>query len=564
MNFKSTDQSFETILDFLNMAELENNNLREVLIIFATDDYEGCTWPNLPGVRKEAKQLLHIFEQTTLPIRLCKNWKSRNMRMLLKIVRVDLREKLDRVAVGLLGHGTDYGPNEMIVDSNGQMLHLQIFFEALRPYDRLIFSNHCRNRIGKSKPGTLRPDDPDYLKEYGKCAATFWKVPQGCPSDDGDMKLVNEFSKALLENLQGSADLITILRTVFGKINGDWRLPSGVGWWTIERTTPYFSRSNSFHPIDLTDDSFNDPPTPVNGDSQTALPEYVPGTLVSNAERPAVVSAPFSRDDDVIDLLERSEDTTPRVPVRELEKSYAPRRDAALFLTPYVNLSPNHMRPQTDPVENIQSSRRLIPVGQLLPVRNSRIPAHVESSRDADDGGEEGGSYLDPRRRRIPARMPRRERSRSQSPTSFLDGDEQMTNQQIKAPGRKRPSERALTEEEIADHINRKQTGPYVLHPISGKICCTFCIKTWPLNQNSNRVQHERTHLKLKRKRNRRNRKKRHAFCTVCNWGPSLFNGASLWHKKHQGDVDCEDLQKKRGINLTKNNVKQYVRIINS
>jgi len=273
MDFKSTNQPYEVILEFLNIAELQ---VREILIIFATDDYEGSIWPNLPGVREESKRLVHIFKQTTLPLRICKNWKSRNVMYLLKILREDLREKLDRVALSVLGHGTDYGPYEMVVDGNGELLHLSTFYGSLIAFDRLIIYNHCRNRNGKSKPGNPRPDDPDYIKECGKCAATFWKVPQGCVSDDGDMTMVDELSKALLDNLYGSGDLISILRGVFGKINGDWRLPSGVGWWKIERKTPRFPSFKPTRPIDLTASSDDVPAASANNAQTFPLP----GTLV--------------------------------------------------------------------------------------------------------------------------------------------------------------------------------------------------------------------------------------------------------------------------------------------
>jgi len=204
-----------------------------------------------------------------------------------------------------------------------------------------------------------------------------------------------------------------------------------------------------------------------------------------------------------------------------------------------------------------------------------------------DDGGSDHENYYDPRRRSrsredeeefpvgLGARRrigrlkngarryvqsfevdsARRERSRSQSPSDVSDG-----GQQIMAPSRRRPSERALKDEEVADFLMRKQSGPYVLHPISGRICCTFCQRTWPLDQSSHRLRHERdVHFKIQQKR-----KKNHAICTICHFGPSLWNGATHWHKKHKKDEVCIDLRKLRAINFTKSNAKKYVRIVNS
>jgi len=123
--------------------------------------------------------------------------------------------------------------------------------------------------------------------------------------------------------------------------------------------------------------------------------------------------------------------------------------------------------------------------------------------------------------------------------------------------------QRPLTDREKADHIRRKINGPYILHPISGKMCCNFCPRTYDLNRNSDRLKHEReVHFFLKRIRDR---KKRHAYCIICNFGPSHYDGPSKWNKKHYVKDDfCREIRETRGITITKENANSYVRIFHS
>jgi len=271
----------EQIRDFLKLGELEN---REVVLLISTNDYTSTTFNSLPGVVVETRALVIFFNAFGITTIVLRNWKTKNIFKALLYVFKNGTKWIDRCLCAHCGHGVNFGPIEQIIDGHGDKFRWDDVNDLLQKFDRIIIGNHCRNwnpKYVSTLPSSGCNGDYDLTKVHGKSMAKFSVANPGKTASDKDMKLVDSLAKAL-KNMHGKGDLVELLHGVFHSQGWDYRVPSGIGWWPIEKSQPCLKSWNIMRPIDLTEETQNlDPVAPPCCPAPLSSPPALrPGSLV--------------------------------------------------------------------------------------------------------------------------------------------------------------------------------------------------------------------------------------------------------------------------------------------